>query len=97
MWISTYTQKDFKTSHKYSFKIQSTKANSVKIPNFGDCQYDDSSKEGAFASNLVTNDDFSNIFHEDNDFNSCTCGIWTPIPWRVSIHTSYIAHMFKRE
>jgi len=36
--------------------------------------------EEAFSSNLTyTTNDFSNCFHQDNDFNSYTFGIWAPI------------------
>lgn len=49
---------------------------SVKFLNFGDIEYVDSGKEGAFANNLILiNDNSNNIFHQGNDFNSYTYGI----------------------
>lgn len=95
-WMAQYCHDRFKTLSLLIFEHANMEAKAAGIPSLEDLGFQDmETEENVFASNLTYScDNFSNIYHQDNDYNTYTYDIWMPVHFDIGALAS-IANGFR--
>jgi hypothetical protein len=80
-WMVQYCRDRFKTLSSLIFEHANMEVKVAGIPSLEDLDFQDmETEENVFVNNLTYScDDFSNVYYQDNDYNTYTYGIWMPV------------------